>query len=62
MRYIVIGTSPFIDISVAIGPFHTVDAALAASSGLTYRGYGTEICHLQKLSDIPTLTGATDKD
>lgn len=45
-QYVVIGTSPFVDISVTSGPFRSLDRAQQAAEELDSRGYVTETCEL----------------
>lgn len=59
-NYVVIGTSPFVETSVTVGPFRSIDKAMAASSELEYRGYVSEISLLQNVLDLETLAGATE--
>ncbi len=54
---IVIGTSPFHDTSVAVGPLKTSAAAHTAADDLTYRGWNTEIVELVKAADVHFLAG-----
>lgn len=58
MALVVVGTSPFADVSVAVGPFRSEARALAASEALEYCGYVTEVCPLQRAEDIEPLEGA----
>ena len=53
---IVIGTAPTLDVSVAVGPFHSEASASVASHELTLRGYNAEICVLSKMSEIDTVS------
>lgn len=55
-QYIVIGTSPFNDTSVAIGPFRTVDKALYNTVELEYKGWNTEIVTLLPIVEVGYVT------
>jgi hypothetical protein len=61
-RYVVVGTSPFADTSVAVGPFGSLGKALAASREVEHLGYVTEICPLHSVADLAPLSGAEDGD
>jgi len=58
--YAVIGTSPFADTSVLIGPFRDVRKALDQASELRHKGYVTEVCPLEQADDLDYLTGAEE--
>lgn len=55
-QYVVIGTSPFADTSVAAGPFRSQGRAERVDTEMTFRGWNTEICELISESDIPWVT------
>lgn len=50
--YAVIGTAPTVDTTTAVGPYQTVEKALAVSGELEALGYNAEIVPLLKLSDL----------
>ena len=54
--YVAIGTSPFTDTSVAVGPFRSRDKADEAYGALTERGYVVEVCELLSIADIEYVT------
>jgi len=51
-QYVVIGTAPCNDTSVAIGPFRTEAKASQAWDQLTHLGYNAETCLLMSLNDV----------
>lgn len=51
-QYVVIGTSPFVDCSVAVGPFRLRTSVEGAENELTQRGYNVETCELLDISDV----------
>jgi hypothetical protein len=53
-RYVVIGTSPVIDTSVAIGPLPFTKTG-AVTIELESRGYITEVCELLSLAELAEL-------
>lgn len=56
IQFVVIGTSPFHDVSVAVGPFRSADRAAAADGELASRGWNTEVCELMAVSDVDLVT------
>jgi hypothetical protein len=52
---IVIGTSPFHDTSVAVGPFRSEKKAGDAADELTSRGWNAETIPLSRITEIPEL-------
>lgn len=52
---VVIGQSPFADTSIAVGPFRSSAAALAASEDLDGKGWVTEIIELERVADVPYI-------
>lgn len=55
-QYVVIGTSPFADTSVASGPFRSIERAGRVDTEMTFRGWNTEVCELVAESEIPWVT------
>ncbi len=49
---VVIGTSPAMDVSVAVGPFRSQVKAREAFVELEHKGYVAEICPLRKIDEI----------
>ena len=54
--YAVIGTSPFHDVTVAIGPFRSVESASRADDELAAKGWNTELVTLENVNDIDVVT------
>jgi len=52
----VIGTSPFNDTSVAVGPFRSEKSAQAAAEELDLRGWNTEVVPLGRVADMPYVS------
>jgi hypothetical protein len=59
---VVIGYSPFADVSVVLGPFRSPETTLAATEHLQHCGYATEVCPLLRIEDVVPITGAEDDD
>lgn len=59
-QYVVIGTSPFHDVSVAVGPFRSAERAAGADRELTARGYNAETCELVAVSDVDFVTNSEE--
>lgn len=55
-QYVVIGTSPFNDVSVAVGPFRSLDRVAEADAEMSHRGWNTESCELMSLDDAEFVT------
>lgn len=55
-QLVVLGTSPFIDTSVAVGPFRSQERAQDAVLELEYKGYVTETVELVPASEIDFVT------
>jgi hypothetical protein len=55
-QFVVIGTSPFFDLSVAVGPFRSAHRASAADDELASRGWNTEVCELMAAADVDFVT------
>lgn len=51
-QYVVLGTSPALDVTVAVGPFRTEAKAREASDDLILKGYNVEVCQLWYVTDI----------
>jgi hypothetical protein len=51
-QLVIIGTSPFNDVSIAVGPFRSTEKATEADNELTFRGWNTEICELMSVSEV----------
>lgn len=51
-QYVVLGTSPSVDVTAAVGPFRTEAKANEAGAELTAKGYNTEICQLWNVADV----------
>jgi hypothetical protein len=51
-QYVVIGTSPFNDVSVAVGPLRSQNRATDVDAELTRRGWNTEVCPLMSIEDV----------
>lgn len=51
-QYVVIGTAPTMDVTVAVGPFRSEKAASEAWNELTAKGYNAETCPLLKVDDL----------
>jgi len=56
MRYVVVGTSPFVDTSVATGPYTSPERALQAATELDHLGYNTEVVPLHRVADLDPVT------
>jgi hypothetical protein len=52
---VVVGTSPFHDTSVAVGPFRSEDIAANAAEVMTERGWNVEVCELVSLMDVDSV-------
>lgn len=59
-QFVVIGTSPFADTSIAVGPFRSRENAQEASSEMEYKGWVTEICPLSKAADVEMVWSGED--
>lgn len=57
MQYVVIGTHPDVDTSVAVGPFRSLEKAAAADAKLTAKGYVSETCTLYDVDELEPLHG-----
>lgn len=57
---VVIGTSPFNDTSVALGPFRAEKAARNAADELDQRGWNSEVVPLSCITEIPHVTNEED--
>lgn len=55
--YVVIGTSPAHDNSIAVGPFRSLDRAHDAADALTAKGYVSEMVPLTPLADVDDSPG-----
>lgn len=51
-QYVVIGTSPFNDTSVAVGPFRNPDIANTANEDLESLGWNAEVCQLMSVGEV----------
>ena len=51
-QWVVIGTSPFEDRSVVIGPFHRIGRAESAAENLVQLGCVPEICQFSTIEDL----------
>lgn len=61
--FVVIGTSPWADTSVVVGPFRSMAGAQAADVDLTHLGYNTEVTTCSRVTDLEPLVGApSDED
>jgi hypothetical protein len=49
---VVLGTSPVVDVTIAVGPFRSETAARAAAEELISKGYTTETCPLWSVADV----------
>lgn len=54
-RYVALGTSPFVDTSVTVGPFSSFANAERAAKDMEHLGYVTEICRLARLAELVEL-------
>lgn len=52
-QYVVIGTSPMHDTSVACGPYRTIDRALQADGEMIQRGWNAEMVPLEQPDELP---------
>lgn len=55
-QYVIIGSSPFSDVSVAVGPFRTQEKTAEVDAELIYRGWNTEVCELMCIADVEFVT------
>lgn len=53
-QLIVLGTSPVLDVTVAVGPFRSEATARAAADELISKGYNTEVCPLVSVENVDT--------
>jgi hypothetical protein len=49
---VVLGTSPAVDVTVAVGPFRNERTARMAADELIAKGYTTEVCSLWTAADV----------
>ena len=59
-QYIVIGLSPFMDTSVATGPFRSQAKAAEASDALEWKGWNTEVVELSTVDEIDIVEPPED--
>ncbi|HET9144166.1 MAG TPA: hypothetical protein VFO68_32720 [Actinophytocola sp.] len=52
----IIGTSPFMDTAIVVGPFRSQRNLQAADEWMTAQGWNTEISELTSPGDVPTVT------
>jgi hypothetical protein len=55
--YVVIATSPVMDVSRVVGPFRSIEKALDAGQTIETKGYNTEVVELENTSDIDDSDG-----
>lgn len=55
VRRVIIGTSPFMDTSIVVGPFLSTAREQEADELLTSQGWNTEVCDLLSVLDAPTV-------
>jgi hypothetical protein len=51
-QYVIIGTSPFSDTSIAVGPYRSPQRVTDADAKLTHCGWNTEVCELLAVEDV----------
>lgn len=56
-QYVVIGTAPTVDVTVAVGPFRSLARVREADEELTAKGYNTETCQLFDVDEVELLSG-----
>lgn len=61
-QHIVIGTSPFMDTSIATGPFNSLRRAGQAEQAMTEKGWNTETVTLLKVSEVPEVSNDEGAD
>ncbi len=52
MAYVVVGTSPYYDTSVAVGTYKLAERAAAAAKNLERKGWNAEIVPLSTLGEV----------
>jgi hypothetical protein len=62
MTLVVVGISPFVDTSIACGPFRSRDRASEVSEELTLKGYNTEVIELMASADVETAVNEEGSD
>lgn len=55
-QYVIVGTSPFSDTSIAVGPFRSSLRAAEADQELVHGGWNTEVCPLLAVTDVDVVT------
>lgn len=61
-RYVIIGTSPFNDVSVTVGPVNSYAATVEPVTELEHRGWVTEVCELTPAADVATIGFVTNDE